>query len=162
MSILSTVKKGYMTIKTASGYVKLLPRTLATLVAMSDGKSVEEKINELNGKLLRARNTSQTGWTFNRMGNLVFFSHNKVVGGVVANTKYTNQGNAPAGYKPVAKYYANGIRMVGSVINGSFYFEILPDGSTVFESTANHTNDQSYVVSGCYITDDTFPTADKL
>ena len=96
------------------------------------------------------------------MGNLVFFSHNKVVGGVVANTKYTNQGNAPAGYKPVAKYYANGIRMVGSVINGSFYFEILPDGSTVFESTANHTNDQSYVVSGCYITDDTFPTADKL
>lgn len=40
-----------MTIKTASGYVKLLPRTLATLVAMSDGKSVEEKINELNGKL---------------------------------------------------------------------------------------------------------------
>ena len=162
MSILSTVKKGYMTIKTASGYVKLLPRTLATLVAMSDGKNVEEKINQLNGKLLRARNTSQTGWTFNRMGNLVFFSHNKVVGGVVANTKYTNQGNAPAGYKPVAKYYANGIRMVGSVINGSFYFEILPDGSTVFESTANHTNDQSYVVSGCYITDDTFPTADKL
>lgn len=51
MSILSTVKKGYMTIKTASGYVKLLPRTLATLVAMSDGKSVEDKINELNGKL---------------------------------------------------------------------------------------------------------------
>ena len=50
MAILSTVKKGYITLKTASGYVKLLPRTLATLVAMGDGKTVEEKINELNGK----------------------------------------------------------------------------------------------------------------
>lgn len=58
MSILSTVKKGYMTIKTASGYVKLLPRTLATLVAMSDGKSVEDKINELNGKFASTTNTT--------------------------------------------------------------------------------------------------------
>lgn len=44
MAILNVVKKGYMTIKTASGYVKMLPRTLATLVEMSDGKSVEQKI----------------------------------------------------------------------------------------------------------------------
>ena len=51
MAILDITKKGYMTIKTAAGYVKLLPRTLATLVAMSDGKSVEEKITELNSNL---------------------------------------------------------------------------------------------------------------
>lgn len=47
MSILRTVKKGYISIKTASGYMKLLPRTLATLVSMSDGTSVENKISSL-------------------------------------------------------------------------------------------------------------------
>lgn len=47
MSILSTVKKGYISIKTASGYMKLLPRTLASLVSMSDGTSVENKISSL-------------------------------------------------------------------------------------------------------------------
>lgn len=93
---------------------------------------------------------------------MVFFSHNKVLNGVVANTKYTNQGNVPAGYRPPERYYANGARSVGSVIVGSFYFEITPSGGSIFISPADHGNDQSYTVSGCYITDDAFPTADKL
>lgn len=51
MSILSTVKKGTISIKTASGYVKLLPRTLASLVSMDDGTTVENKINTINTNL---------------------------------------------------------------------------------------------------------------
>lgn len=70
MSILSTVKKGYMTIKTASGYVKMLPRTLATLVEMSDGKSVEQKITELNSKLTTTKSTVWTNVTIIRKGDI--------------------------------------------------------------------------------------------
>ena len=93
---------------------------------------------------------------------MVFFTHNKVLNGVTANTKYTNQGNVPTGYRPPERYYANGVRSVGSVIVGSFYFEIVPSGGSIFISPADHSNDQSYTISGCYITNDAFPTADKL
>lgn len=44
MSILSTVKKGYLYMKTSSGYLKLLPRTLASLVSLDNGNSVEDEI----------------------------------------------------------------------------------------------------------------------
>lgn len=51
MAILDTVKKGYLTLKTATGYVKLLPRTLASLVSTSDGyASCFAEINK-NGNL---------------------------------------------------------------------------------------------------------------
>lgn len=56
MAILSQTKQGFITFKTIAGYVKWLPRTLASLVTMNDGKSVEEKINQLNGSL------TDTGW----------------------------------------------------------------------------------------------------
>ena len=51
MAILSTIKKGYLLIKTATGYVKLLPRTLATLVSMADGSTVESQITALKGSV---------------------------------------------------------------------------------------------------------------
>lgn len=51
MAILNTIKKGYMHLKVGGAYIKLLPRTLATLVSMSDGRSVENAIDELNRKL---------------------------------------------------------------------------------------------------------------
>ena len=44
MSILSTVKKGYLYMKTSTGYLKLLPRTLASLVSLDNGNSVETEI----------------------------------------------------------------------------------------------------------------------
>lgn len=59
-----------MTIKTASGYVKMLPRTLATLVEMSDGKSVEQKITELNSKLTTTKSTVWTNVTIIRKGDI--------------------------------------------------------------------------------------------
>ena len=37
-----------MHLKVGGAYIKLLPRTLATLVSMSDGRSVENAIDELN------------------------------------------------------------------------------------------------------------------
>lgn len=89
MSILSTVKKGYITIKTTAGYVKLLPRTLATLVAMSDGKSVEEKINELNSKLKKqyvqsGRATTQNVNGYFRVAPINFPQAYKTIPNVVA------------------------------------------------------------------------------
>lgn len=48
MAILSTVKKGYLYFKTLTGYIKVLPKTLASLVEMADGTTVEDNINELN------------------------------------------------------------------------------------------------------------------
>lgn len=45
MSILSTVKKGYLYMKTSTGYLKLLPRTLASLVSLDNGNSVETEIS---------------------------------------------------------------------------------------------------------------------
>lgn len=47
MSILSTVKKGYLYMKTSSGYLKLLPRTLASLVSLDNGNSVETEISNI-------------------------------------------------------------------------------------------------------------------
>lgn len=51
MAILTTVKKGYLLLKTASGYVKLLPRTLASLVSMNDGSTVETQITNINSNI---------------------------------------------------------------------------------------------------------------
>lgn len=51
MSILSTIKKGYLSVKTATGYLKLLPHTLSTLVTMNDGTTVEDKISQINTNL---------------------------------------------------------------------------------------------------------------
>lgn len=51
MAILDTVKKGYLTLKTATGYVKLLPRTLASLVSTSDGSDVQTKLDTINNNL---------------------------------------------------------------------------------------------------------------
>lgn len=57
MSILSTVKKGYLYMKTSSGYLKLLPRTLASLVSLDNGKSVETEISSIKSE---ASNLSST------------------------------------------------------------------------------------------------------
>lgn len=121
MSILSTVKKGYITIKTTAGYVKLLPRTLATLVAMSDGKSVEEKITELNGKLGYATERSVTlnGWT-------IYYR------------------NAGAGY-----IYVDIARRVSSLDSGSQYTEITNLPFTVaFKQRLTIVNHVGYTVVG--------------
>ena len=102
MSILSTVKKGYMTIKTAAGYVKLLPRTLATLVAMSDGKSVEEKITELNSKLTG----NHMHLTENSNGSLELPSGFKLVYGTYPASALVSDATV-GGYSvtvPLAKY----------------------------------------------------------
>ena len=57
MSILSTVKKGYLYMKTSSGYIKLLPRTLASLVSLGNGNSVETEISNIKSA---ASNLSST------------------------------------------------------------------------------------------------------
>lgn len=96
MAILNTIKKGYMHLKVGGAYIKLLPRTLATLVSMSDGRSVENAIDELNRKLAAdgERTTTLNGWA----------------------VKYRYAG---AGYM-----YVNITRTVSSVDNSSVYTEI--------------------------------------
>lgn len=51
MAILDTVKKGYLYIKTSTGYMRHLPRTLASLVDMDDGSSVQTTITNLKNNL---------------------------------------------------------------------------------------------------------------
>lgn len=96
MAILNTIKKGYMHLKVGGAYIKLLPRTLATLVSMSDGRSVENAIDELNRKLAAGeeRTTTLNGWA----------------------VKYRYAG---AGYM-----YVDISRTVSSLDNGSDYEEI--------------------------------------
>lgn len=48
MAILDVIKKGCLYINTATGYIKLLPKTLASLVEMNDGNTVENAITTLN------------------------------------------------------------------------------------------------------------------
>lgn len=73
MAISTTVKKGYITLKTAaSTYVKLLPRTLASLVTTDSGSNVQDELDELNSNLNTYNkfsiDTSDTGevWTNGR------------------------------------------------------------------------------------------------
>ena len=110
MAILDTVKKGYLTLKTATGYVKLLPRTLASLVSTSDGSNVQTKLDTINNNLTKA--TADSGWKymtannlseklkFRKIGHVVFvagsirFSDN----GKFANDQYL--GNVPSEMTP--------------------------------------------------------------
>ena len=117
----------------------------------------------LNSKLTNsAKNTSVHGWTFFRQGNVVAFKHNKVIGGVAAGHVYDNQGKIPNGYKPSIDVTFAGTRIVGAAITGSFYANIGTTGGTNFISNGSHSEVQSYVVSGSYITVDSFPVSDKL
>jgi len=150
-------------LNTANIVNNLLTTAAGYALDARQGKALDDKITALNGKLLHAKNTSQSGWRFYRVGNLVFFTHNKALSVVAANTKYTNQGKAPTGYRPAERYYATGTRSAGvSTVTGDFYFELAVDGTAIFISTASHSEAQSYTVSGCYVTTDAFPTADKV
>ena len=52
MAILDTVKKGYMYLKTSSGYTKLLPRTHASLVSLDEGGTVQAQIDSHQSKFI--------------------------------------------------------------------------------------------------------------
>ena len=65
MAILDTVKKGYLTLKEATGYVKLLPRTLASLVETSDGSNVQTKLDTINNNLKSLLSVKQVTVTNN-------------------------------------------------------------------------------------------------
>lgn len=52
MAILDTVKKGYMYLKTSSGYTKLLPRTHASLVSLDEGGTVQAKIDSYQSRFI--------------------------------------------------------------------------------------------------------------
>ena len=65
MAILDTVKKGYLTLKEATGNVKLLPRTLASLVETSDGSNVQTKLDTINNNLKSLLSVKQVTVTNN-------------------------------------------------------------------------------------------------
>lgn len=102
MAILSQTKQGFITFKTVAGYMKWLPRTLATLVTMNDGKSVEEKITQLNGRFAGTgigdgvALIDKTSYTFPNDGYLVAkasYRQNYYVGFKIVGTngKTTNE-----------------------------------------------------------------------
>lgn len=84
MAILSQTKQGFITFKTVAGYMKWLPRTLASLVTMNDGKSVEEKITQLNGSLSN-KVTSKYSSEINHCHNV----KNMVAGQTILNVSAT-------------------------------------------------------------------------
>lgn len=110
MAILDTVKKGYLTLKTATGYVKLLPRTLASLVSTSDGSNVQTKLDTINNNLTKA--TADSGWQYMTTNNLSEKLKFRKIGHVVFvagsirfsdNGKFANDqvlGSVPAGMTP--------------------------------------------------------------
>lgn len=61
MSVLDTVKKGYLHIKTATDeYMRILPRTLASLILMNDGSTAEDSINGKLNKTSVVNNLTST------------------------------------------------------------------------------------------------------
>lgn len=52
MAIIDTVKKGYMYLKTSSGYTKLLPRTYASLVSLDEGGTVQAQIDSYQSRFI--------------------------------------------------------------------------------------------------------------
>lgn len=52
MAIIDTVKKGYMYLKTSSGYTKLLPRTHASLVSLDEGGTVQAQIDSYQSRFI--------------------------------------------------------------------------------------------------------------
>lgn len=72
MSILSTVKKGYLYMKISSGYLKLLPRTLASLVSLDNGNSVETEISNIKSAASNLSSTvSEHTTTLNSHGSSI-------------------------------------------------------------------------------------------
>ena len=117
MAILDTVKKGYLALKTATGYVKLLPRTLASLVSTSDGSDVQTKLDTINNNLTTINScmetaTADSGWKYMTANNLSEKLKFRKIGHVVFvagsirfsdNGKFANDqalGNVPSGMAP--------------------------------------------------------------
>lgn len=79
MAILSTIHKGYLRLKTVAGYVTILPRTLASLVEMKNGKSVEDAVTELDNKVKEVKVIAKdefavvidTGYSHIRIGTAI-------------------------------------------------------------------------------------------
>lgn len=161
MAILNTIKKGYMHLKVGGAYIKLLPRTLATLVSMSDGRSVENAIDELNRKLNKVYRTKPvSGVEVVRVGNTVTLYVNRVVEGVQGNFVYSGHfGTVPPGYRPATEnsLLLVGDRIVGSTVVGKFYASIFPDGKIEWSSENSHSGPNSYVFYATYVTSDQLP-----
>lgn len=84
MSILSTVKKGYLYMKTSSGYLKLLPRTLASLVSLDNGNSVETEISNIKS-VASSLSTTVSGHT-TKLNGLKTGSTSTVANNLTTNT----------------------------------------------------------------------------
>lgn len=155
MSILSTVKKGYMTIKTASGYVKLLPRTLATLVAMNDGKSVEEKINELNSKSTQTVTQTINGLSctfyLTKIGKLVIC--NIIASGSLSTNDQGVNSVIPAAYRPAQSLFITAYNVTGtelSIDHGCTRYAFETTGRVTV--TSNHKGVLERKAFGCWFT----------
>lgn len=155
MSILSTVKKGYITIKTTAGYVKLLPRTLATLVAMSDGKSVEEKITELNSKSTQTVTQTINGLSctfyLTKIGKLVIC--NIIASGSLSTNDQGVNSVIPAAYRPTQSLFITAYNVTGtelSIDHGCTRYAFETTGRVTV--TSNHKGVLERKAFGCWFT----------
>lgn len=127
-----------------------------------DAQAAKEAYDALNSKTLVTKVKSLNGCQFMRSGNVVSFTFNRNLGGVVENHIYANYVVIPEGYRPAVNEYVSGIEVLITNYAGDFYFNIETTGKTNICSKVSHSEDRSYVVSGSYITNDQFPVEDVI
>ena len=111
MAILDEVRKRKFMIKTALGYVTYCFETLASIVKMSDGRNVEDCINELNKKITKLNETEEgeisfltdrtirfSGNYMVKMAGVVYTNINVATTKAIANTH--TLGTIPEGFRP--------------------------------------------------------------
>lgn len=140
MAILDTVKKGYLTLKTATGYVKLLPRTLASLVSTSDGSDVQTKLDTINNNLTSHINKKIISHGSNATGGVTwdtttFLKKNTTYHFIIVVNSNINSES----YKQEISCTMNGVNMGA---NGNYYKLM-----SVFSGTCSADNKDKIVIS---------------
>lgn len=137
MAILDTVKKGYMYLKTSSGYTKLLPRTHASLVSLDEGGTVQAQIDSYQSRFIDRQvffydDSNLSGVSSFSLQNLISdvkYSFIVMVSSSLSNESYKQEITCKLGNTVIGKngnYYKltsafSGICEKGNTINISSY-----------------------------------------
>ena len=114
MSILDTIKKGYLYTKTSAGFLKLLPRTLAELVSLNDGSNLENTISSIKTTL----NSLKTGANATVVNNLTTTSSGTVLDGRQGKVLNDTIGSLSSLSTSVKTSIVNAINSLKTVVDG--------------------------------------------
>lgn len=114
MSILDTIKKGYLYTKTSAGFLKLLPRTLAELVSLNDGSNLENTISSIKTTL----NSLKTGANATVVNNLTTTASGTVLDGRQGKVLNDTIGSLSSLSTSVKTSIVNAINSLKIVVDG--------------------------------------------